>query len=66
MSKRVYAEAMYGSVLWQVIQENLATGEHSVVRKGLTQSEARKIAESLQKTPNNESDNNQSSGGMVH
>lgn len=49
MSVRVYAEAMYESALWQVVQENLTTGEHFIVRKDLQQGEARELAERMQK-----------------
>ena len=53
MSKRVYAEAMYGSPLWQVVQENLNTGEHSIVKRDLQPSDARRLAEEMQKVAEN-------------
>ena len=48
MSLRVYAEAMYGSVLWQVVQEDLVAGRHFLVHSHLSQSDARKLAEKIQ------------------
>ena len=48
MSLRVYAESMYGSMLWQVVREDLVTGRHSVVKSHLSQSEARTLTEKIQ------------------
>jgi len=49
MQLRIYAEAMYGSTNWQVVEEKLVTGEHRVIYKNLPQGVARNLAERRQK-----------------
>jgi hypothetical protein len=51
MKPRFYAEAMYGSGLWQIVREDTVTGRLSIVRKDLQKEEAIAIAEEWQKTP---------------
>ena len=47
-SARIYAEAMYGSILWQVVREDLASGEFSAIEKDLSQLWAQTLANRLQ------------------
>jgi hypothetical protein len=48
MSKRVFAEAMYRTNLWQVLVEDLETEKISVLHKNLQNGVAVQIAEKLQ------------------
>ena len=48
MAARIYAEAMDGSILWQVVRENLASGECSAIEKDLWQSSAHALADRVQ------------------
>jgi hypothetical protein len=50
MVTRVYAEAMYKSILWQVVREDFPSRECSVIAKGLSQSAARTMAERVQQS----------------
>jgi hypothetical protein len=48
MIAKIYAEAMYGSIFWQVVRENLVSGECSAIEKDLSQWGAQALADRVQ------------------
>ena len=56
MKTRIYAEAMYGSVLWQIVRQDAETGELSIIQRDLQKEDARQLAEAQQKAADEDSD----------